>query len=1308
MSIGSDLDAAIADLKARLSAVERQVHPPGPVPVPVPAPAPVPEPAPTPIPAPVPVPTPTPEPSPTPVVDLATVITSDGTVWSFRDDGRVLANGMPFDNYGWGTVPPITGTAFRQRGTDLFLLMDTGAWAGWTGAVWQATSLDAAGQPISVAPTPAPVPAPGPGPAPSPSPSPLPNTDPLYVGPPPADSGPDLPLDQKTLFKPSDFKLKGVYDIAHQFSDYLDLAYGSGWTFRRNAQGELMGLVASGGSYTSGPDVYEFNLSGLKQGIVNKLVVANRWKGEDLFAGTYNVGPGLSAWGAMFIDPADPATLYYTGSTYLISQPSANITRMKLGPDGTVREVRGGTLHGVFGGLVYGGFAQLPQAFRDRYKTGRIAVGWGGGTMLEASIFTPQSLGLSAIAIPDFSAYPLGADIPASDYQVLADHSSGNRATDWFHDGSGRLVPDAFDRGARLAGARNWIDGGNRHDMGSGAHTGGAWADVIGKIVRWSRNCNNHQSPQEWLKFNSTAQASVSGSIDDHTIQLGDDTPDAAMRATHAMIYAGAGAGQWMTVAKYDPQTNRMSTLEAVTGLDATSRIDMGYWLDPPNLGLFDQQFWLGVDWFKNGKKTFIVPAATINGETCYIASRDSNFQVTLTKPLAQGDLIGVEFTAPDPKPVERDWDDGMQWSSHSDIETGAPDGRGRFLSGDSYWQTGCYIDEKTKHGLVLICDGATGKVWTENGGRITCEGYQAELHIVDPRELGECAEGTREPWAVQPTEMALLEPVNADIARLLTTLGPDPTIYRGRSSAASWGRATTAWYDPLYKEWWVYGFALGEASSTRLYRFEVNYATAPEVLLESPDGTEVSKAQDGALETVDGVLVDQAGDRWTLDETPRRWGPNAVFLGFDIQVNGGAPKRPVIGLNTIARRMIKVAGTIRTVDASGTWYGPGGPELDPTQTWETPPPPSVGSRQMVGGWQLPKDLAGPLAIDFTTMRARVSAGSTIQEFQLPPMGTGSDSSKWPMAQLVNTVPAWWRDVMVAHLQADMAVIAAQMDALRADVAHDHTAELMALGTQHSVLNYRLGYDPWNAYTSGLLLWRGKYWAAPKVYYDTAPPLTMQIIAEDGETLTLPLQRQAFAGFVKRGPGQDPYIGCGGDESGQGGACGPTLAKMDGTVLITYGRPFDLGPIDAENRPANWNQRAPRPPNYTCAWGVDSWVAFNPRVINGVLEGRWAAERVYGGGLVLPEGDVCYWARLALGNIDYGWQMSTFVPETQRRTYEYRYDATTFAFKNYQLTGLGQVGGQELDADGRVYLTFGPMDPLGGRGYTALYLGVFA
>jgi hypothetical protein len=351
--------------------------------------------------------------------------------------------------------------------------------------------------------------------------------------------------------------------------------------------------------------------------------------------------------------------------------------------------------------------------------------------------------------------------------------------------------------------------------------------------------------------------------------------------------------------------------------------------------------------------------------------------------------------------------------------------------------------------------------------------------------------------------------------------------------------------------------------------------------------------------------------------------------------------------------KILKLGPWMFQFAGNGHWYRGTGQAVfnqiveDPYATPTPPevlPAPAIGTRAMVGGWRFPigqdSNLANPctgqhcLAIDFDTMRAYVSTGKhgpgTVMEFRLPTRGEGTDPSQWPLAELVREIPAWW---------------------------------------------------PYG-YTSGLLFWKGKFWAAPKVFYDTAPPLTMSIIAEDGETLTLDLPRQAFAGFVKRGPGKVPYIGCGGDESGQGGTRGPSLATLDGKRLIAYGRPF----IDAGGDPLPyWDDIAPRAPNYHT--DVDSWLAFNPRVIDGELQGRWAADRVFSGGIEL-DGEIQYFAWMATGSIDYGRQEPTFGAWKDRRTYRYRYDASTFQFKAYELTGLGEVRGHEIGPDGTVYLSF--------------------
>jgi hypothetical protein len=255
-------------------------------------------------------------------------------------------------------------------------------------------------------------------------------------------------------------------------------------------------------------------------------------------------------------------------------------------------------------------------------------------------------------------------------------------------------------------------------------------------------------------------------------------------------------------------------------------------------------------------------------------------------------------------------------------------------------------------------------------------------------------------------------------------------------------------------------------------------------------------------------------------------------------------------------------------------------------------------------------------------------------------MGSGTDVSGWPVVTRTGTIAGWWP--------------AAQ------------------------------------GYCNGLVLWRGKLWAAPRLFYDTNPPATMSIYAQDGETLTFQLPRQVFAGFVKRGPGADPLLGCGGYESGQGSSSGPSLATLSGQPLVRYGWPSDPGAVGANGVPANWNGRAPRDPNYFPVNHQDSWVAWEPRVINGEMQGRWACDCIYGGGLVLPEG-ICYWAHMGTGDIDYARQRATFAAEGAERTYVYSYDRTTYALQGFgQSQDVGAfISGQELGPDGKVYLAQG-------------------
>ena len=233
----------------------------------------------------------------------------------------------------------------------------------------------------------------------------------------------------------------------------------------------------------------------------------------------------------------------------------------------------------------------------------------------------------------------------------------------------------------------------------------------------------------------------------------------------------------------------------------------------------------------------------------------------------------------------------------------------------------------------------------------------------------------------------------------------------------------------------------------------------------------------------------------------------------------------------------------------------------------------------------------------------------------------------------------------------------------------------------------------------------GRCGCLPRVFYDTPPSSTepLTLYAMDGEKINLPLHRQAFSGFVKRGPGLDPFIGCGGYESGQGTQSGPSLATLAGQRLISYGWPGEPG-ANLEH----WNERAPRAPNYRPLAGFanladktpgvpgDSWVGWTPRVVNGQLQGRWASDMIFAGGLVLPEG-ITYWPWMGIGDLDYRWQTYTFA--LVRHTYAYRYDPRTFQLLGYEaqpqfdtnldVNGITAVLGQELGPDGKVYLANG-------------------
>jgi hypothetical protein len=119
---------------------------------------------------------------------------------------------------------------------------------------------------------------------------------------------------------------------------------------------------------------------------------------------------------------------------------------------------------------------------------------------------------------------------------------------------------------------------------------------------------------------------------------------------------------------------------------------------------------------------------------------------------------------------------------------------------------------------------------------------------------------------------------------------------------------------------------------------------------------------------------------------------------------------------------------------------------------------------------------------------------------------------------------------------------------------------------------------------------------------------------------------------------------------------------------------------------SHWNDIAPREPNYHDLDHVDSWLVLQPRVIDGELQGRWAADRVFGGGMEI-DGEIHFFAWMATGSIDYGRQEPTFgewnSPHVSLSVRRHHVHA-----QRLRLTGLGEVRGHEIGPDGTVYLSF--------------------
>jgi hypothetical protein len=136
-----------------------------------------------------------------------------------------------------------------------------------------------------------------------------------------------------------------------------------------------------------------------------------------------------------------------------------------------------------------------------------------------------------------------------------------------------------------------------------------------------------------------------------------------------------------------------------------------------------------------------------------------------------------------------------------------APDGFGRFVWGDNYFNTGCWIDGPSKQGVVLIASLGGGACWYANA-TLNFDRREFEAHVFDPAHLGQVAQGTRKPWHVKPTTMVKLDLPGLEMAN------PVGNIPRGNAGGAT--------YDPVTRRLYIAGFGVN-TYFTRLYVFNVN-----------------------------------------------------------------------------------------------------------------------------------------------------------------------------------------------------------------------------------------------------------------------------------------------------------------------------------------------------------------------------------------------------------------------------------------------------------------------------------------------------
>ena len=341
-------------------------------------------------------------------------------------------------------------------------------------------------------------------------------------------------------------------------------------------------------------------------------------------------------------------------------------------------------------------------------------------------------------------------------------------------------------------------------------------------------------------------------------------------------------------------------------------------------------------------------------------------------------------------------------------------------------------------------------------------------------------------------------------------------------------------------------------------------------------------------------------------------------------------------------------------------------PEPEPEPQPEPPPPPppppptpnpskrlTVADFKLVGGIRLKEPFSGGgLAIDFE--RGFIYQGGHDQKddvilYQMPDIGSGepgANHANWPIAERVGPLPTrFWVE--------------------------------QPWGTNQNLSDHN----------NGLMIYGGKLWVSSRIKYDAVGTnRSMILCSSDGDRIAVPLDRAGFGGgFIKGHP--EWLIGCGGYRSGSGSKAGPTVARIDGTILLDQ---VGFGNMD-------FSKRTPRPSGSWPVTGKDEWYGFIPRLngvpvsredaLNGVGIGAWNSDSIFDGGVWTNRG-LCFWAMLGFGELDYKFQSEQFAANGASRPYLYTYDPETFARDSvqYEEWPWGQIHGCEIGPDGKLYL----------------------